>query len=339
MFVNPSSLLFLVTLIVGSLITISSRSWLGCWIGLEINLLSFIPLMVNKASFSSEASLKYFLVQALASSVFLFSIIMTNFYSSEFYFTEKLFNNFIIINSALFIKMGAAPLHFWFPIVIEGLTWVNALILITWQKLAPFLIISYTININNFILIIILSCSLFGSIGGLNQSSIRKIIAYSSINHLGWILAALIISNMIWLLYFRIYSFISVILTLTFHFWNIHHILHIYNLNFDKSINLVLFCNLLSLGGLPPFLGFLPKWLVIQNLIEINFIFLPLIIVFLTLLALFFYIRLAYPAFLVSQSNFKWRFLLKNNLNFFVFFFIFFNLTGLLLRPLMYLFI
>ena len=80
--------------------------------GLEINLLSFIPLIINsKNLFSSESSLKYFLTQALASSIFLFSIILfflfNNFnrYEFNFYFL-------ILLNSSLIIKIGAAPFHF-----------------------------------------------------------------------------------------------------------------------------------------------------------------------------------------------------------------------------------
>lgn len=97
-----SKLIFITTLIVGSLITISSSSWLGIWIGLEINLLSFIPLIIDKKNlFTNESTIKYFLVQVFGSLIFLFTRII---YITKIYylnlFLPYLIEN-IIINSAI----------------------------------------------------------------------------------------------------------------------------------------------------------------------------------------------------------------------------------------------
>jgi NADH-ubiquinone oxidoreductase chain 2 len=89
--------------------------------GLEINLLSFIPLSIKSNNlFTSESLLKYFLTQALASCVLLFSIILFNFFIE---FNEKInfLMIFILFNASLIMKRGVAPFHFWFPNVIEGL--------------------------------------------------------------------------------------------------------------------------------------------------------------------------------------------------------------------------
>ena len=305
---NPTRALFMITLILGTVLALSSSSWLGCWVGLEINLLSFIPLINKKSQFAAEAALKYFLVQALASAILLMSALLAswqiNLPSVDY---GPPINLRLIIGTALLLKIGAAPLHFWFPGVIEGLDWFNNLVLITWQKIAPFILLSYVISNNSMFFCVIALSVLFGAVGGLNQTSLRKLMAYSSINHLGWIIAALMFSSSYWILYFSTYALIRASIVLIFNHRNLSHTLQIYNLHNNKILNLLLFCNLLSLGGLPPFLGFLPKWLVIQSMVYQGYLPLALFMVCFTLVALYFYARIAYPAFIISHSEVKWE--------------------------------
>uniref|UniRef100_A0AAU7BAB6 NADH-ubiquinone oxidoreductase chain 2 n=1 Tax=Heteromallus sp. TaxID=3073483 RepID=A0AAU7BAB6_9ORTH len=305
--INLTQILFLFTLISGTCLSISANSWLGAWMGLEINLLSFIPLMSNSTNtLTTEVSLKYFLIQALASTFFLFFITFMHLSSDLTNFSiSSLFP--ILVSFTLMLKMGAAPFHFWFPGVMEGLNWFNCLILLTWQKIAPLMLISYLIK-NNFIVpsIIILSV-MIGSIGGLNQTSLKKIMAYSSINHIGWMIAAMITGENLWMIYFMIYSFLTITLTFIFNSFKIFHINQSFSsLNNMNLIKFMLFINLLSLGGLPPFLGFLPKWMIIQSMVELNHIFTILIMVTMTLITLFYYLRLSFSAFLLSYTEFKW---------------------------------
>lgn len=333
---NSSIIIFLFTLILGTLISISSNSWLGCWIGLEINLLSFIPLIVKFNNLiSTEASLKYFLTQAFASSLLLFSIIIF-IMSYNFTFQFNLFNNFnisFIIFITLLIKSGTAPFHFWFPNVIEGINWTNNLILITWQKIAPIIIISYFL-FNNFFIFFILASVLIGSLGGLNQTSIRKIIAFSSINHLGWMLAAIIFNEYIWLFYFIIYFFLSFILILIFNIFKIFYLNQIFSLFIHSYIlKFIFLISLLSLGGLPPFLGFLPKWLVIQSLINLNQYYIVIFIICISLVTLYFYLRICYTAFLLNYEELNWSYKLYFNNNLFnlISFFLIISIFGLIL--------
>nr|AMH85474.1 NADH dehydrogenase subunit 2 [Eudasyphora canadiana] len=302
MFNNSSKIMFLGILMMGTLISISANSWLGAWMGLEINLLSFIPLMSDNKLMSTEASLKYFLTQALASSVFLFAVILFLLNTSKSdsnYFME------MIIFSSLLLKSGSAPFHFWFPNVMEGLSWINALILMTWQKIAPLMLISYIIFKPLIIISIILS-SLIGALGGLNQTSLRKLMAYSSINHLGWMLAAMYNSNL-WLTYFMFYTFLTFSMIFMFNMFKLSYINQLFSLFFnEKSMKFFLFFNLLSLGGLPPFLGFLPKLLVIQSLTINNQLFLLTFMVMMTLITLYFYMRLCYSAFMLNYYENNW---------------------------------
>nr|UQJ73499.1 NADH dehydrogenase subunit 2 [Diamesa sp. 1XL] len=308
MFKNSYKLLFFITLMSGTLITISSTSWFGAWMGLEINLLSFIPLMMNTNNLlSSEASLKYFLTQALASSILLFGVIF--FFMLSNWSNPSLINyTNLLIASSLLLKSGAAPFHFWFPSVMEGLSWNNSLILMTWQKIAPMIILSYCLNNNFFIIVIVLSIFI-GSLGGLNQTSLRKLMAFSSINHLGWMVAGMMNSENLWMIYFMFYGFLSMAIIFMFNNFKLFNINQMFGLfNSNSIVKFLMFLSLLSLGGLPPFMGFLPKWLIIESLISLNMFFLLTLMVTFTLITLFFYLRICYAAFLLNHNENNWTY-------------------------------
>nr|YP_010730270.1 NADH dehydrogenase subunit 2 [Blepharipa zebina]WEG23111.1 NADH dehydrogenase subunit 2 [Blepharipa zebina] len=302
MFNNSAKILFLMILSMSTLISVSSNSWMGAWMGLEINLLSFIPLMSDNKLMSTEASLKYFLTQALASSVFLFAIILLLLNLNKM---PNIFSNMMIFSSLL-LKMGAAPFHFWFPSIIEGLSWTNSLLLMTWQKIAPFMLISYTI-VKPLITISIILSSIIGALGGFNQTSLRKLMAYSSINHISWMLMAMYKSNQLGMMYFLFYSFLTFMMIFLLGTFKISHMNQLFSLfYYSKNMKILIFFNLLSLGGLPPFLGFFPKWIVIQSLILNSQLFLLMIMVFMTLITLYFYIRLSYSAFMLNYYEINW---------------------------------
>nr|WNV22554.1 NADH dehydrogenase subunit 2 [Psylliodes laticollis] len=297
-------ILFFNTLMFGTLISISAYSWMAMWIGLEINLLSIIPLFKShKNQYPAEATLKYFIVQSLGSTIILFSIIFSMNLSD---FIPQNFNywSMMMLNSALLMKLGAAPFHSWFPEVAEGLNWMNNIILMTWQKLAPSILIMYNMNMILFFTLIIIISSIIGGIYGINQVSLRKILAYSSINHIAWMLASMLNNKMIWLIYFIIYSLITLNIILIFYFLNIFYINQLFNsLNSNKLFKMLFILNLFSLGGLPPFLGFMPKWLVINFLIDNNFYTLSMIMVIFTLMTLFFYIRITFSTLMFKMNE------------------------------------
>nr|YP_010580840.1 NADH dehydrogenase subunit 2 [Bruchidius siliquastri]UZT27025.1 NADH dehydrogenase subunit 2 [Bruchidius siliquastri] len=321
-------ILFINTLILGTLITISSYSWFSMWLGLEINLLSILPLMAGpKNLYPSEAAMKYFITQALASLILLFTIIITmNF--KEFLPQNSSNLLMMILNSSLFLKMGAAPFHAWFPEVMEGLNWGNCLIMLTWQKIAPMVILMYNLNMTFFISWIIIISSLIGGILGLNQISLRKIMAYSSINHIAWMLASMMNIKMIWFLYFIIYFIINANLIMIFWYFNIYFTNQLFMIfNSNKLFSFFFSMNFLSLGGLPPFLGFLPKWLTVHSLVSNKFYALSLILIVSTLITLYFYVRLTFSAFMITKMESTLKFKIKNK--FMVMLFNFAALSGL----------
>nr|YP_009114389.1 NADH dehydrogenase subunit 2 [Polyura nepenthes]AHL17304.1 NADH dehydrogenase subunit 2 [Polyura nepenthes] len=331
---NSNKMFFLFMLFFSTLISISSNSWLGCWIGLEINLLSFIPLISNNNNLlNSEASLKYFLTQSIASINFLFSVILSMFFMKNF-----LFNNFfsIMINSTLLMKMGSVPFHFWFPNIIEGLSWFNCFILMTWQKISPMILLSYYFNMN-FMMIIMIFNVLIGAIGGFNQTSIRKLMAFSSINNLGWMISALMISENLWMLYFMLYSFLISIMCFLFYMLNIFYINQMFNFNINFSIKIFIMINFLSLGGLPPFLGFFPKWMIINYLIFNKLYIISFIFIMMSLIMLIVYIRIIYSSFLFFSFKFKWfKIFMKNNLLIMINLLSFISLLGMIISTLFF---
>nr|AQP28657.1 NADH dehydrogenase subunit 2 [Nasutitermes sp. 3 TB-2017]AQP29847.1 NADH dehydrogenase subunit 2 [Nasutitermes sp. 4 TB-2017] len=306
---NSTKILLLTTLVGGMLVSVSSNSWLGAWMGLEINLMSFIPLMSNvKNMYNTEASLKYFIVQVLASATLLFMVVMKTLTEDFFTFESSMYTPMIIC-TPLLLKSGAAPLHWWFPGVMEGLSWENCALLMTIQKAAPLMLMSYLIEINAFTLSIILLSTIVGSIGGLNQTSMRKILTYSSINHTGWMLIALITSENLWMMYFVIYSTLALTVVSAIQLSGVSFINQTMLTNKETTLmKFMMFTSLLSLGGLPPFLGFLPKWIVIQAMITNNMAPLATIVVVTSLITLYYYLKISYSSFMILNVEPKWNF-------------------------------
>lgn len=234
------------------------------------------------------------MTQVLGSSVLLFSL---NF-NYEIRNINRWISSLFLFQTALIIKIGAAPLHFWFPEVVEGLRWFSCSLLLTWQKLAPIVITLIIINISSLIYISIISSSIIGRVIGINQNSIRKILAYSSINHTAWILVA-IAHRKLWTIYFLIYCLIN--LRLTFVIWKINcfkiNQLSILSMNPIKKLSMVII--FLSLAGLPPLIGFLPKWILIYWIRNNQEIFLITILIITTLIIIYVYFRIIFSSIII----------------------------------------
>lgn len=296
--------------ILGTFISVSSTNWFTAWIGLELNILSFVPLIINnKNTLSSEAAIKYFLIQASASSIFIFLCIYNSYYNFIYFFFNSPALYLVIL--PLIIKLGASPFHNWFIIVIQRLDWVMCYLLMTLQKIAPLFLINFLFQKSNLILLFALTSLIVGSIGGLNQTSLNKIMAFSSINHLGWILTTNLLNKYILIIYITFYLFMN-LFTLQFLYiktiFNFNQITHNYNF-------IIWSIRILSLGGLPPFIGFLPKWMVIQMLILNNFNFTCFILITTALITLIFYLRIIISRVIFTSSIQKWILLYNYNVN------------------------
>nr|YP_008757582.1 NADH dehydrogenase subunit 2 [Parajapyx emeryanus]AEV44847.1 NADH dehydrogenase subunit 2 [Parajapyx emeryanus] len=299
---KPNKMLFMLTLMSGTIISISSSSWFGAWMGLEINLLSFIPIIMSKTNQrTSEAALKYFIIQAVGSSVLIMA-------SVGLMFKSALINTWLIQSPmilALLLKTGAAPVHFWFPGVMEGMAWMSGILLMTWQKIAPLMLMSYMKIYELFMVSAALS-GMVGALGGLNQTLLRKLMAYSSIGHIGWMLSSMTISENFWMTYMLVYSLLSTILGVMFLSFNMFHLGQMFSMMAESFTKKFFFSsNLLSLGGLPPFLGFLPKWMVIQILMKTS-VLITITLIMSALLNLFYYLRISFASFILLNQSSKW---------------------------------
>nr|YP_009040174.1 NADH dehydrogenase subunit 2 [Pericrocotus ethologus]AGI78556.1 NADH dehydrogenase subunit 2 [Pericrocotus ethologus] len=299
---NPQAkLIFTTSLILGTTITISSNHWIMAWTGLEINTLAILPL-ISKSHHprAIEAATKYFLVQAAASTLVLFSSMTNAWFTGQWDITQLTHPvSCLILTAAISMKLGLAPFHFWFPEVLQGSPLMTGLLLSTIMKFPPITLLYMTspsLNPTLLTTMAILSVAMGGWMG-LNQTQTRKIMAFSSISHLGWMTIIIIYNPKLTLLNFYLYTIMTAAVFITL---NSIKVLNLSTLmtTWTKTppLNAILLLTLLSLAGLPPLTGFLPKWLIIQELTKQEMAPTAVIISLLSLLSLFFYLRLAYCA-------------------------------------------
>nr|AER41279.1 NADH dehydrogenase subunit II [Pyrrhula erythaca] len=297
---NPQAkLIFISSLLLGTTITISSNHWIMAWAGLEINTLAILPL-ISKSHHprSIEAATKYFLTQSAASALVLFSSMTNAWHTGQWDITQLSHpTSSLILTSAIAMKLGLVPFHFWFPEVLQGAPLSTGLLLSTIMKLPPITLLYMTSpSLNSTLLtaLAILSAAIGGWMG-LNQTQVRKILAFSSISHLGWMAIIIIYNPKLTLLNFYLYTMMTATVFLTL---NSIKVLKLSTLMTAwtkvPSLNAMLLLTLLSMAGLPPLTGFLPKWLIIQELTKQEMIPAATLMSLLSLLSLFFYLRLAY---------------------------------------------
>nr|AAL40429.1 NADH dehydrogenase subunit 2 [Ctenophorus nuchalis] len=300
-----------------TLMVTSANHWLTAWLGLELNMISIIPMIAKQKHLrSTEAATKYFLTQATASALLLFSSTLNVWQTGSWDITQL--DNKIpmtLMIPALTMKMGAAPTHFWLPEVLQGSTLTTALLITTWQKIAPITLLYMISNHtqSNIMLFIGLLSILIGGWGGMNQTQLRKMMAYSSIAHLGWTITAMSIVPNIALLNIIIYMTMSTpffllltattsktLLTTTTQWAH------------SPAAAIIMTMLLLSMASLPPLTGFTPKLLILNNLTMHKLATMATMMALLSLLSLVFYLRTTYlltstipPT--TAQSTTLWR--------------------------------
>nr|YP_002120634.1 NADH dehydrogenase subunit 2 [Ailurus fulgens]Q534E0.1 RecName: Full=NADH-ubiquinone oxidoreductase chain 2; AltName: Full=NADH dehydrogenase subunit 2 [Ailurus fulgens]AAW83837.1 NADH dehydrogenase subunit 2 [Ailurus fulgens]CAM98573.1 NADH dehydrogenase subunit 2 [Ailurus fulgens] len=314
----PIFIIIMTTVISGTMMVLISSHWLLIWIGFEMNMLAIIPILMKKFNpRAMEASTKYFLTQATASMILMLGIIINLLYSGQWtmlHTPNPMASNMMTI--ALTMKLGLSPFHFWVPEVTQGISLSSGMILLTWQKIAPLSVLyqmAPSINPNLLMSMAIMSMLVAGW-GGLNQTQLRKILAYSSIGHMGWMTSItvynptlmhlnLVMYIMMTLGTFMLFMYNSSLTTLSLSYsWN----------KFPLTTLLILML-MLSLGGLPPLSGFIPKWMIIQELTKNNMIIIPTFMAIAALLSLYFYMRLTYTTALtmfpsMNNMKMKWQF-------------------------------
>nr|BDU14622.1 NADH dehydrogenase subunit 2 [Buergeria japonica] len=290
--------MFLISLAIGTSITLISHHWLLAWVGLEINTLAILPMMTKLPHPRAiEAATKYFLTQATASALILFSALINAWKTGQWDMTMLTNPCSISLSIALMMKLGLAPLHFWMPEALQGIPLSTGLILSTWQKIAPMSILYQISQFTDIYLMtsIGLISILIGGWAGINQTQLRKILAFSSIGHLGWMIIVLKFNPELTLFNFIVYIAMTAAVFLALIPLSATKMLDI-STSWPKTPTLtpIIMLSLLSLAGLPPLTGFSPKLLILMELIKQDTIILAAMIMLASLLAMFFYLRLTY---------------------------------------------
>nr|YP_009034441.1 NADH dehydrogenase subunit 2 [Parupeneus multifasciatus]WGO62574.1 NADH dehydrogenase subunit 2 [Parupeneus multifasciatus]BAO84772.1 NADH dehydrogenase subunit 2 [Parupeneus multifasciatus] len=299
--------LLLFALGLGTTVTFASSHWLVAWMGLEINTLAILPLMArHHHPRAVEATTKYFLIQVTGAALLLFATCSNAWLTGEWEIkqTGHAYTTTVAM-IALTLKLGLAPMHIWLPEVLQGLDLSIGLLLSTWQKLAPLILLVQITPPNSKLLIILgVASTLLAGWAGLNQTQIRKILAYSSIAHLGWMVVVIQYSFTLTLLTLLIYTVMTISAFLVFNM-NKSTTINALGISWAKSpaITALTPLILLSLGGLPPLTGFMTKWLILQELTKQGLSPLATLTALSALLSLYFYLRLSYAMTLTMSPN------------------------------------
>nr|UKT60462.1 NADH dehydrogenase subunit 2 [Amblyomma americanum]UKT60475.1 NADH dehydrogenase subunit 2 [Amblyomma americanum] len=275
-------------------ISFSSSSWFIFWLMMEMNLLLFIPILNNKKIINSNLMITYFIIQSFSSSLFFFS-------SLNFLILQSvLFKS--IMNVSMMIKLALIPFHFWLTSLSEMINFPSLFMLLTMQKLIPLFVL--TNFLMKFMIFFILISSLLGSLLALNSKTFKKILIFSSISHQGWVLSLIFVKSNFWISYMLIYSILIYKISFLLKKMNFNYIMDFFNLNKNYSNKISLIFMMMSLGGMPPFLGFLIKLTSIFFLIQNSSVTVTILIIS-SMINIFFYMRILTPTLFLNYLNTK----------------------------------
>ena len=309
--------------VLGMMIMISSNDLIVFYMGLELQSLALYVLATfdRDQLKSSEAGLKYFVLSALSSGLLLygcsliygftgstnFSVISTQFNANEYALTFGIV--FILVGLAF--KISAVPFHMWAPDVYEGSPTSVTLFFTMVPKIAAltvfirFLYVPFLNLIDQWQMILIflsIASMLFGAIAAIGQKNLKRLIAYSSISHIGYALAGLATGSNEGIQSSIIYMTIYIIMNLGF--FSCLLMMKRNNVYYEQiddlsglsknhpllSISLLII--LFSLAGIPPLAGFFAKFYIFKSVIEQSMYFLAIVGLLSTVVAAFYYLRI-----------------------------------------------
>nr|AHV78090.1 NADH dehydrogenase subunit 2 [Alatina alata] len=312
--------------LLGTLLILSSDHWLLVYLGLELQTLSLFVIVVYPGATvkTTEAGLKFFVLGALSSGLFLFGILGVFMETGTLWIsssTDCLVNTYSslwpysFLICSVFFKLGVAPFHFWLPDVYQGVSLNNIMLLSTIPKIGAWGVLCKLGVLTGWVVMGALASMIIGAVGAINQSSLFRLVAYSGIVHMGFIIWPLAYCSSYGLLissvYLMIYS-LSVVLwmgplsSLSFHKWNLIELAGVYKKN--SALGLTQVFTLFSLAGVPPLLGFFVKWWVIQQAISESYLFLALFSIVVTVIGAIYYLRVIKILIFQRGSNFvSWK--------------------------------
>ena len=326
--------------LVGTMVMISAYSLLMLYLGIELLSLALYALIgFNKHSgLSSEAAIKYYVLGAMSSGILLFGIsLIYGFTGSINYFeiADQIRNinsnsvqylgiifGIIFITASLCFKFGAAPFHMWVPDIYQGSLISTTILLSTLPKIAvfivflklyfiPFMTLEYVWS--DILIFIGIASIIIGSIFALTQENIKRLLAYSAISNIGFIILAMaLVSNdglHASLYYTIVYSFTAlasfgVVTHITSNSHGIEDISDLAGLSKTHPyFAILILITMLSSAGIPPLIGFHAKLMVIQALINNSYILLSVIVVLMTVVSAYYYLRVIKTVYFEEREN------------------------------------
>ena len=293
---SVSKILFFPVLIRTIYIRSSASSILFIWAALELNIISVLPLLrLENSVFRTEVRIKYFLVQALGSSVLLLGAFLRQ--------TSR--PALSLVELALVLKLGAGPLHLWLVRVMRLCTLEILFLLSTFQKVIP-LITMQALGTRIISFRVAAISSIVAGWGVFNHRRLRAILAYSSVFTVAWCIrrTGIIVWN--WLVYLGVYTLSLVIFILHVRAIALTTISHLQLASTRFSVRLSLFLILGTIGGLPPLSGFWIKVVILSSLFERGDFFLGIILLGRSIWILYIYIRVRFLRVRLRQTSRVW---------------------------------
>ena len=312
----------ILTMWLGSLIIITCDQLILIYLALELQTFSIFILIASKTLSikGSEGALKYFILGALSSGLFLFSLVVTYLNSGELsiisfnslnYSDGYNIQTYLLIFS-MFFKLSLFPIHFWIPDIYEGCTDRIMGVIGTFPKIS---VLGFLVQLNlisNLFLWCALGSVLVGTIGAMNQSKLKRLLAYSGITHMGMGVIVLSIFSKEHLepvmLYLVIYVMGFMVIVLLMRYYADERYNYLYDLSGMHQFNMVIAITwslcLLSVGGIPPLSGFLAKWWVLWSLLLSNYFIVVLFCIFFSILGMVYYLRITRICYLQKLHSY-----------------------------------
>nr|YP_010381722.1 NADH dehydrogenase subunit 2 [Caliscelis shandongensis]YP_011014875.1 NADH dehydrogenase subunit 2 [Caliscelis rhabdocladis]UDL72110.1 NADH dehydrogenase subunit 2 [Caliscelis shandongensis]WQB38569.1 NADH dehydrogenase subunit 2 [Caliscelis rhabdocladis] len=305
MLMNSSKMLFMFMMMISTTMMISSSNFLFSWISMEINLISFLPL-ITKSKKTKDQPMKYFIIQSMSSSTMLMSVLINS-------KIESPINLSIMLMMSMLMKMGMVPFHLWVPSMLYTMSWENCMMFLTWQKITPMIMVSQMISMKEMILPMTFSL-IIGPMSMMKTLSTKKILAFSSISNSPWMIASMMMSKMMFMMNFLIYSTMNIIMIMNFKNTNINFINQMNNKNKINKMSIIM--NILSMMGFPPTMGFFMKWMILQKMMEFSKM-MSMFMMFSSIISSFIYMNMIIPSLTISnqkKKNYKSKNKLSNDL-------------------------
>nr|YP_002836167.1 NADH dehydrogenase subunit 2 [Geisha distinctissima]ACI28651.1 NADH dehydrogenase subunit 2 [Geisha distinctissima] len=292
---NSTKTMMISMITMSSIMTMSSNNLLYSWMSMEINMIVFLPLMA-KSNKMKDQIMKYFIIQSTASSMLLMSTLIS-------YSIETPINSSIMLMTSLMMKLGLMPTHTWLPTLMNSLTWENCVLISTIQKITPMIIMMQTTTMKMSMIPMIMSL-IIAPISALKQLATKKIMSFSSISNMPWMLISMNNSKTQFMIFMIVYSTMTMMMMNKFKKLNIQFINQLSTSSKSQKMSMMIMA--MSISGMPPMMGFLPKWIIIQTTIS-NSITMSISLISSSILSTFIYIKMISPSMMIQTNTKKMK--------------------------------